>query len=176
MKKIAILVLAVVICAMFAACADHQVPVKKTGPAASASSSSASGTENTFGLNDAAVFNDLKFTAVELKESQGTQFTKPDAGKTFVGVKFEIENISNESQNISSILLFSVYADDVKCEYSMSAQLSFDEGTLDGEIAPSKKAIGWYAVEVPEKWEKLEFDVSPKLFSNSSARFVFTKQ
>ena len=176
MKKIAILVLVVVLCTMFAACADHPVPVKETGSAASASSSSASDTGNSFGLNDAAVFRDLKFTATGLKESQGTQFTKPDAGKTFVGVKFEIENISNEPQNVSSVLLFNVYADDVKCDYSISAQMSFDEGTLDGEIAPSKKAIGWYAVEVPENWKKLEFDVSPKFFSNSSARFVFTKQ
>lgn len=174
MKKFAILALAVAFCAMCAACTDY--PVKETSSAASAGASSAGDTENTFGLNDAAVFNDLKFTATELKESQGTKLTEPDAGKTFVGVKFEVENISNESQNVSSVLLFSVYADDVKCEYSIKAQLSFDEGTLDGEIAPGKKAIGWYAVEVPENWEKLEFDISPEFFSTSSARFVFTKQ
>ncbi len=173
MKKIAALVLAVALCAVFAACGDY--PYKETGSASSDSSSAVSDTKSDFGLNDSAVFTNLKFTATELKESQGTQFFEPAAGKTFVGVKFEIENISNESQSVSSILLFDAYADDVKCEYSFTAQSSFSEGTLDGEIAPGKKAIGWYAVEVPENWAKLELDVSSELFSNGSARFVFTK-
>lgn len=74
----------------------------------------------------------------------------------------------------SSVLLFEAYADDVKCSYSLSAAMVFD-GTLDGSLAPGKKLVGYYAVEVPEGWQKLELDVQSNWLSSNSARFLFKK-
>ena len=95
--------------------------------------------EEEFSLNETAVFEDLKITATEKKETIGKSFFEASEGKIFVGVKFTIENISDEEQHISSLLLFGAYADDIKCDYSFSAVSSFDGGTLDGSIAPGKK-------------------------------------
>ena len=130
---------------------------------------------DTFGLNETAVFSDLKFTATEIKETHGDSFFAPEAGNVFVGVKFTVENISTERQSISSLLLFDAYVNDVKCGYSFNADCAFDSNTLDGDIAPGKKLVGWYAVEVPSNWHCLELDVLANWLSNDAARFVFTK-
>lgn len=132
-------------------------------------------TEQIYSLNETAEFTDLKFTALDLKESDGDSFFVPQSGNVFVGVKFEIENISDEEQSISSLLQFECYADDVKCEYSLNAACAFDEGTLDGSIAPGKKLVGWYAVEVSSDWSNIEIDVLSNWLSNNPAKFIFAK-
>lgn len=130
--------------------------------------------KETFGLNEAAVFKDLKFTATALEESKGADFFEPESGNVFVGVQFTIENISGEEQSVSSVLLFDGYVDDIKCSYSLSAGMAFGD-SLDGSLAPGKKLVGYYALEVPEGWQKLELDVQSNWLSSNSARFLFEK-
>ncbi len=171
MKKLLSILLCLALCFCFVGCIENDTPKKET----QASQSTVKNAEETFGLNESAVFNDLKFTAIEIKQSKGADFFNPESGNIFVGVKFQIENISNEEQTISTLLLFEGYVDDVKCDYSISASCVFDEGTLDGTIAPGKKLIGWYAVEVPSNWNELELQVQSNWLSNNKAKFVFNK-
>lgn len=171
MKKILCCVLSVIMLACCSACVADDIPTKEAGQIQSSSEIK----EETFGLNDTAAFKDLKFTATEIKESDGDSFFVPDKGNVFVGVKFTIENISDEEQTVSSLLLFEGYADDVKCDYSFSAVSAFEGGTLDGSLASGKKLVGWYALEVPENWSDIELDVQSTWLSNNSAKFVFTK-
>ncbi len=131
--------------------------------------------DKSFGLNETAEFKNLKVTATKIEESKGKDFFEADDGKVFIGVNFEIENISDEEQSISSLLLFDAYSDDIKCEYSLSANVVFGEGTLDGKLSPGKKLVGWYAVEAPQNWQKLELEVKSSWLSNSKAKFVFNK-
>ena len=149
-------------------------PTKETSGNNSSQAASSSAKE-TFGLNDTAVFKELKITANELKESTGTQYIKPADGKIFVGVNFTIENTSDKDQAISSILLFDAYIDGVKCDYSVSAAMNFSDGTLDGTVSPGKKLVGWYSVEVPKDWKELELQVKSSWLSSSKATFVFNK-
>lgn len=179
MKKILLLFLGLVVCISMIACSLEDTPTKEIGSTSTQETGSASEKEEdaktTYGLNETAVFNDLKFTASEMKESNGTDFFKPESGNVFVGVNFTVENISDEEQTISSILLFDAYADDVKCEYSLNASCAFSEGQLDGSIAPGKKLMGWYAVEVPENWSTLELNVTSSWLQSKAATFVFNK-
>lgn len=172
MKNFLSFILCGVLIFSLTACVADGSPIKETGQAIQ---TSAEKNEETFGLNETAVFAELKFTATEIKESDGDGFFIPEAGNVFVGVKFTVENISDEEQSISSILLFEGYVDDVKCDYSLSAGAAFDGGTIDGSIAPGKKLIGWYALEVPRNWSNIELDVQSTWLSNNSAKFVFTK-
>ena len=110
-----------------------------------------------------------------MKVSDGDGFFTPESDNVFIGVNFTIENISDEEQSVSSLLLFESYADDVKCEYSFNASCAVSEGQLDGSIAPGKKLVGWYAVEASEKWSKLELNVRPSWLSSKTATFVFNK-
>ncbi|MBE6904607.1 MAG: DUF4352 domain-containing protein [Ruminococcaceae bacterium] len=171
MKKFLCFLLSVILIMSLSACIMEDVPIKEEGKEQSQSVSEKKDT--TYKLNDAAVFKDLKFTATEIKESNGDGFFEPESGNVFVGVKFTIENISDEEQSVSSLLLFEGYVDDVKSSYSLSAACAFDEGTLDGTVAAGKKLVGWYALEVPENWSTIELDVQSSWLSNSSAKFVF---
>lgn len=171
MKRILLLALCVVLCFSFAGCLEDNSPKKETGNA----NTDVAQAESFFGLNNSAVFSTLKFTATEIKESNGDGFFTPEANKVFVWVKFTIENISDEEQTVSSLLLFEGYADDVMCEYSFNAACAFSDGTLDGTIGPGKKLIGWYALEVPKNWKEIELDVQSNWLSNSAAKFIFTK-
>lgn len=172
MKKFLAMVLSVLMILTLCACdLESDKPSKEVG---ASSQSSETVKEETFSLNETAVFNNLKFTATEIKESNGDSIFTPESGNVFVGVNFTIENASDEEQDISSILLFEAYADDIKCDYSINAACSFDT-SLDGSIAPGKKMVGWYAVEVPSDWQSIEMHVSSDWLSNNSAKFVFTK-
>lgn len=181
MKKILALLLVVSLCFSLAGCivpydASDDTPKKETGePSGDQSKSENEEKELVFGLNETAAFSELKFTAHELKESNGTDFFTPEAGNVFVGIKFTVENISAEEQTVSSILMFEGYVDDVKSSESFSATCVFDEGTLDGTIATGKKLVGWYAMEVPQNWANIELHIQSDWLSNSSAKFVFTK-
>lgn len=147
-------------------------PKKEGGNNTGGNTSATTGAgELKFGLNETAAFKDLKITVNEIKTSQGSEYNKPAEGKIFVGVKITIENISNEEQPISSLLLFDAYADDVKCEYSVTANMAFNEGTLDGNLSPGKKMVGYYAVEVSKGAKKLDLEVKSDWLSSAKARF-----
>ena len=175
MKKIICCFLMIVMLVSMNACDLNSTVGKETGNQAGASQGNAENKEQTFKLNETAVFKTLKFTATQMEESAGQNYMKPAEGKVFVGVKFIIENVSDEEQVISSILLFDAYVDDVKCAESFSGSVAFDGETLNGTIAPGKKLIGWYVVEAPKNWSNIELNVQSSLLSNSSAKFFFTK-
>lgn len=168
-KKIIIAVFVLAI--LLAGCTESNKPTKEKVQ----SQTSTVQEEETFGLNETAVFKNLKFTATELVESEGDGFFTPENGNIFIGVKFTIENISDEEQSVSSILLFDGYVDDVKCEYSLNASCAFSDGTIDGSIEPGKKLVGWYALEVPQNWSVIELNAKSEWLSNNSAKFVFNK-
>ncbi len=173
MKKLLALLGAIILCMACTACVSVDIPTKEQADAPS--KTTVAGKEEIFGLNETAVFDNLKFTASELKESTGSEFLKPDEGKVYVGVQFTVENISDEEQTISSLLLFEGYADDVKCDYSFGATSAFGEGTIDGSLAPGKKMVGWYGVEVPENWSTIELNVKADWLSEGTATFAFNK-
>lgn len=171
MKKLILLLICLVLCFSTVACASENAPQKEQNTTTQTIGNNKE--PQTFGLNESAVFSKLKFTATELMQSEGEDFFAPSTGNIFVGIKFTIENISEEEQSISSLLLFDSYADDVKASMSISASCVFDEGTLDGSIAPGKKLVGWYAIEVPLGWKTIELHVQANIWSNNSATFVF---
>lgn len=152
------------------ACTIEDTPKKQSGDS-SAEISESSDTQETFGLNETAAFKNIKVTATSIEKRMGNDFFKPDEGNVFVGVKFTIENTSQEDQSISTLLLFDAYADDVKCDYSLNASIVFDEGTLDGTVSPGKKLVGYYAVEVPADTKKLDLEVKSSWLSSSKAVF-----
>lgn len=172
-KKLMALLCAAVTVFIICGCTETDAPAKET-PKTSSSSSTEDKTE-TFKVGDTAVFKNLKITANEMKESTGSEYFSAAEGKIFIGVNFTIENISKESQAISSLLLFEAYSDDVKCDYSLSAAMAFSDGSLDGDIAPGKKLTGWYAIEVPKDWKTVELHVASSWLSNSKAVFVISK-
>lgn len=178
MKKLLILFVSILLCVQFTGCVSDGSPTKEqaeqSDKGTAVSETQAENQDDVFGLNTTAVFDDLKITATELTESNGTDFFKPEDGKVFVGIKFTVENISDEEQYISEITLFDGYVDDIKCDYSVSASCAFDE-SLSGNLAPGKKLVGTYALEVPQDWATVEVDVRQDWLSGETAKFIFNK-
>lgn len=170
-KRAVAVLLAILLLASLTGCLDSE-PGKEAG---GTPQGNAGKEEQTFALNETAVFDTLKITATEIKESKGDTFFSPEDGKVFLGVKFTIENVSDEEQTVSSLLLFDAYADDVSCSISFTASAAFGSETVDGTIAAGKKLVGWYAVEVPKEWQTVELQVKANWLSNTAAKFVFTK-
>ena len=170
-KKVAAVLAAILLLASLTGCLDS-APGKETNGTPQGSTGKE---EQTFALNETAVFDTLKITATEIKESKGDTFFSPEAGKVFLGVKFTIENISDTDQTVSSLLLFDAYADDVACSLSFTAGAAFGSETVDGTIAAGKKLVGWYSIEVPKEWKTVELQVKANWLSNASAKFIFTK-
>lgn len=171
MKKLLSVLLVIFLTASITACTSNE------GSAVEGKSASTSQKveKQSFGLNEAVTLKDLKITALKIEESNGIEFLEAEDGKIFVGVNFEVENMSEETQSVSSLLQFDAYADDTKCEYSFTANVAFGDGTLDGEIAPGKKLVGWYAVEVSQDWKQLELEFKADLLSDKKAKFIFVK-
>ena len=173
MKRMLCCVLAVIMLVSMTACELSDTPQKEPGDTQTQTQPQKK--DEIFKLNETAAFRTLKFTATELKEAYGETYFAPEEGNVFVGVKFTIENISEEDQTVSSILLFEAYVDDVKCSESFSAAMAFNSEMLDGTIAPGKKLVGWYTLEVPENWNTIEIVIKPDLLSDKNVKFVQQK-
>jgi len=169
MKKVLAIIMTLVLVFSFSACGEIEDIADGITDAVT------SATKSNYALNETAKTEIYSITATELKESKGSDFFKPEKGKVFVGINFTIENISDEDQSLSSLLSFTAYADDVKCDYSISAAASFSDGTLDGDIAAGKKLVGWYSIEAPENWSKIDIEFVPELLSDEKITFNFTK-
>ena len=129
-----------------------------------------------FYVGETAQLKGIKGTLVNVSESMGSAYNKPNEGNVFVLGEFEIENTSNSEIGISSMLSFNAYCDDYACTYSLSALLEKgNKNQLDGTIAPGKKFNGVIGYEVPADWEKLELHFTPDILSGKEIVFVATK-
>lgn len=177
MKKFKGLLLTVMLTGvlLLGACTTTSDAPKKENYDEPSSSTQSESKEETFGLKETAVFDNLKVTVTEVKESKGTDYFKPEKGNIFVGVNFTIENISDESETISSLLMFEAYVDDVSADMSFTGACAFDNKSVDGDLAPGKKLVGWYVIETSKEWSEIEVIVKPELLSDSTATFKYTK-
>ena len=88
MKRIIAALLGVVMCLSLAACTETDTPQKETNGGMATAPTQVQ--EETFGLNETAVFNDLKFTATALEETSGKEYFKAEEGKVFVGLSLPL--------------------------------------------------------------------------------------
>ncbi len=172
-------IIAVIVLGIIGSFSNDKTPTKDTGAKSTSTSSKAnsvaSKAKENFSIGETATFKTMKITAEEMKESNGKEYFEAPEGKVFVGVKFTIENISEKDQSMSSILLFDAYTDGVKSDFSFTASMAFDEGTIDGTVAPGKKLVGWYAVEAPKDWKEIELQIKSSWLSSGKAIFVINK-
>jgi hypothetical protein len=190
MKKALTLSLTLVLACLAGCIADDDNPVRHDGatPAVAAPenpspdngegpSEPPSEQDDRFSLNETAVFRNISVTAEEIiindgwKDDEWSIFT-PSEGNIFVAVKLNIENTSSEDQRMSTILLFDAYADGVKLEYSFGAGSGL-EGTLEGNVSPGRRLVGYYGVEVSQNAQELELEVKSSWLSSGKAVFVF---
>lgn len=106
--------------------------------------------------------------AKQYDEIQQSEYltAKPEEGKKYLVLFFEVENISSEEQNIN-MFYHKSYLDDY--EIDQKALLVNPEGydMLSGNLAAGKKLKGYVCYEVDPDWQKLEFTYTDGISSDS---------
>lgn len=174
-----VIIFLVIIVAIIAAVSGGEDDEKNkgaVGDSSSVSDNSSSDTtkEVTAGIGEFIENKDIKISLLGVKTSKGTEFIEPSEGNIFVTAEFEIENNSDETIIISSLLLFDTYFDDYSTDISFLAEtLDNNVQTLDGEVAAGKKLKGVIGWEVSTDWKVLEVSVKPDFWSSDSEKFHF---
>ena len=133
----------------------------------------------TFGIGDTADFDgvQVKLSSAILSNGDG-QFMKPDDGKYFLGLIFDIDNQSSDDIAVSSMISFEAYCDD----YSLTQDLvgyqvpEWDGiSQLDGDVAAGKKMNGVICFQVPKDFKTFEISYAPSFWNNKKVTFTMTK-
>jgi len=134
-----------------------------TAPATTGTSDNAS----TFGVGDTAEVGNYLVTLNEVTEPEGDQFNKPKEGSRFIVADVTIENTSDQTQNVSSLLQGKL-KDSTGQEYSLSltAVVASDGKAPDGELLPGEKLRGQFGYEVPTDAEGLTFIFDASMWTN----------
>mgnify|MGYP002761836460 FL=1 len=151
-------------------------------------SSSDQGTTNTkssekeekteFQVGETVSLKDVNVTLVSSTESAGSEYVKPDDGKEFLILEFNIENNSSKDINISSVANFEAYCDDYSLNQDILGQQAPEaEGKtqLDGSVASGKKMNGIIVYQVPTDYKSFEINVAPDFWSTKDIKYVINK-
>ena len=117
-----------------------------------------------FKIGDVVKLKDFKVTVNKLYKVNGDELSQPQPGNEFIAVDCSVENISNEQQAVSSVMMFKVVDKDGReCEESIGGLTAAKAGQMDGEIGPGRKITGVYVVEVPKGTTGLELEFNGSL-------------
>lgn len=99
-----------------------------------------------------------KITMIEVSNYTGySEYLKPKEGNKIIAVKFEVENINDENDELYvSSLNFNAYADGVAQDQYIYASDEYDD--LSATIGKGKKAIGYVLYEVPTSASKITIE------------------
>lgn len=144
-----------------------------------AESSQSSQEEKTeFQVGETVSLKDVKVTLIGATESAGSEYVKPDDGKEFLILEFNIENNSSKDINISSVANFEAYCDDYSLNQDILGQQAPEaEGKtqLDGQVASGKKMNGIIVYQVPTDFKSFEINVAPDFWSTKDIKYVINK-
>lgn len=124
--------------------------------------------EEIFKIGDSINLDKVVYTVNGTRESEGSGFLKPKEGNKFFLVDVTVENKSNESKAISSMLMFKLQ-DSQSYNYNITI-FTDQKGSLDGEIAYGGKLRGEVTFEIPKSETTLKLDVDPSIFG--TGKFV----
>ena len=135
--------------------------------------------KDTFTLGDTAEYNGIQVSLSSAVLSNGDgEFVKPDDGKYFLGLTFEINNQSSKDINISSVVSFEAYCDD----YSLNEDLvglqapQFKQlSQLDGSVAAGKKMSGVICYQVPQDFKTFEISCTPDFWGSNKVTFQLNR-
>lgn len=125
--------------------------------------------QQTFKIGERVEMGELVITVNSVVDSQGSEFLKPAAGHVFKIVDCTIENLSDQSQAISSLMMFKM-ADSEGYNYNVTITDS-SKPSLDGELGPGRKMRGEIAFEVPADATGLELIFEPNILGFGQAIF-----
>lgn len=122
-----------------------------------------------YAVGDTVKMGDLQFTLKGVRYEKGSEYWEPDAGTKWLVFDCVLENKSDESEAISSMIMFALYDAD-----SYSKEIAFADnlkGSLDGELGAGRKMAGEIAFTVDKDESAWEFVFEPQVFGFGQAIF-----
>ncbi len=132
-------------------------------------------TEEFFYMGDVVETNKVRAIITGAERSTGSELNRPRDGHEFILVNMTIENISDEEINVSSMLSFDAYVDDVALNEDLMAQVEAGK-TMNGTIAPGKKLVGTLGYEVPKDWEQIEIHFEPDIWDGTVIKWIIENE
>jgi hypothetical protein len=121
--------------------------------------------QQTYKVGEVIEIGTMLLTVNEVTSPKGDQFNKPSDGNKFVVVDLTIENKSDETVNISTLLQMSIKtAEGQKYSVDVMASTAGGGSTPDGEVAPGEKIRGQVGFQVPEASTGLIFVFDADVF------------
>lgn len=115
--------------------------------------------ELTFNSNEVITMENLDFSVTNIRYSQGGEWIKPDEGMEYVIIEGRFENVGEESENISSMLMFTLVDQDGRSQdINLGAETN---GNLDGQLGVGRVMTGEIAYQVPKDAQSLELIYTP---------------
>jgi len=125
--------------------------------------------DETFTVGDTVAMGDIEFTVNSARYDDGDDFMQPDEGEKWLVIDCTIVNNADESEAISSMMMFSLYDEEHRSrDLEMGADL---DGQLDGELGAGRTMRGEIAYSVPADHSTFEFIFEPNLFGFGQAIF-----
>lgn len=131
-----------------------------------------------FYLGETAEQKNVQITLINVMESAGNDFAKPDEGNIFLICEFEISNNSDKDISISSMMNFEAYCDDYSINQDiigLQAPEAEGKNQLDGSVAVGKKMNGVIAYQVSADYKTMEINVAPDFWSSNDMKFIYKK-
>lgn len=183
-KKGLIILIAVIVVVAIAIGAGSAGGPKKVNSDGSTAQSSAQGSQaakdEKFTIGDTADFDGIKVTLSKAILSAGDgQFVKPENGKKYLCLVFDIANDSKNDITVSSMASFEAYCDEYTLNQSLMGQQCKEVkgiNQLDGSVAAGKKMNGVIAYEVPEDFKTFDIKFSPSFLGSKSVTYSFTAE
>lgn len=124
--------------------------------------------DNEFAVGEIVETSSLKISFLSSSEYEtDNEFMQPEDGFTYWRTEFEIENISDTDQAISSMMSWECYADD----YSMEQSWVGDD-VIDATLSPGKKVKGAMYFVVPVDAEEIIVEFETNFWSETKVVFV----
>lgn len=118
----------------------------------------------TFKIGDSVKAGNLVFTVNSTRTDEGNEFIKPAEGKIYYIVDVTVENTGDESEVVSSLMMFKLFDAD---GYNYSVTFGPEtKGSVDGEVAAGRKIRGELVFEIPEEATGLELQIDPTVFGS----------
>lgn len=113
-------------------------------------------------------FEKITMTEVNTNFTDYSEYSKPADGNKYIMVKFEVENINNENDELYvSTLNFNAFADGVAVDNSYVANDKYKD--LSATVGKGKKAVGYIFYEVPTGANKIVIDYNADFWSDGTS-------
>jgi len=177
MKKYGLMLICL---AMFlVGCSEGVTPEKINGDTGGAAESQQSGNGEAqtkteiFDIGDSVKAGELVFTVNSTRTDNGNDVFKPTEGNLFYIVDVTVENTGNESEAVSSLMMFTLF-DSEGYNYTVTFGPE-TRGQVDGEISPGQKLRGELVFEIPENAEGLAIEIDPTLVGSGKIRVALDR-